>query len=222
MFAITTDRAIGLLALICIAVLSILNIKNKPEISTNFFNSGIEIDAHKFGLPILFLVVMLIAFFRHSIMNRIKKILSNPLRNKRTVKKLILLKKILFNLRKKILLLLGISLVAHLIPILNVLIFVGHIQPTIDVTLFFFVVPVSLLITALPIAIGGWGVRELSMAALFSMYGMPTDIAISCGIFLGLLNLVLGIIGAVIVFFFTPFKTLKSSRLKNNRLFDSI
>jgi glycosyltransferase 2 family protein len=57
--------------------------------------------------------------------------------------------------------------------------------------------PVALL-TALPISIGGWGVREAAMIGLFALVGVPAHAALLLSVSLGLLAIVVSLPGAVI------------------------
>ena len=60
------------------------------------------------------------------------------------------------------------------------------------------VVPAVLLLANLPISIGGWGIREASLAGGFAFLGLPIDVAIATSILIGLLNLLAGLPGAVL------------------------
>lgn len=60
------------------------------------------------------------------------------------------------------------------------------------------VVPTVMLVAALPLSIGGWGVREAGLAAGFAVLGLPTEIAVTVSILAGLTNLALAIPGAII------------------------
>jgi uncharacterized protein (TIRG00374 family) len=57
--------------------------------------------------------------------------------------------------------------------------------------------PVILLVTAIPISIAGWGVRESSMVVVFGMVGMPTESAISLSLSFGLVMLLASLPGGV-------------------------
>lgn len=60
------------------------------------------------------------------------------------------------------------------------------------------IVPTVLFLTALPISIGGWGVREAGLAGGFSLFGLDPAIAVTASILLGLINLAAGAVGAAI------------------------
>jgi len=52
------------------------------------------------------------------------------------------------------------------------------------------------LVTALPISIGGWGVRETAMIGLLSFVGVPSSAALSLSVQMGLLTIVATLPGA--------------------------
>lgn len=54
------------------------------------------------------------------------------------------------------------------------------------------------LITALPISVGGWGVRETAMITLFSAFGVPTSAALAMSVQIGLLSMLVSLPGAVL------------------------
>ena len=63
-------------------------------------------------------------------------------------------------------------------------------------TLFAFT-PAALLITMLPISLGGWGVRELAFVYFLGTAGVSSEAAVSLSIVFGLLRVVVGAIGGV-------------------------
>ncbi len=75
----------------------------------------------------------------------------------------------------------------------------------------FFVLPAVMLLSSLPISIGGWGVREGSMILALSLIGVDSVTALSVSIQFGLLNLALSLFGGV---FWLPYLLgSKSARL---------
>jgi len=65
---------------------------------------------------------------------------------------------------------------------------------TIDVMFFLAVMPAVALISALPISIGGWGVREGAMVAGLSIYAVPPDAAVALSISYGLGGLLVALL----------------------------
>lgn len=59
-------------------------------------------------------------------------------------------------------------------------------------------VPPVLLITTLPISIGGWGVREAAMVFAFGLIGVPEDGALVLGFLLGLIGIVVAVPGGIL------------------------
>jgi uncharacterized membrane protein YbhN (UPF0104 family) len=53
------------------------------------------------------------------------------------------------------------------------------------------------LLTAVPISVGGWGVREVSMVGLFALIGVPSSSALVLSVQLGLLGLALNLPGGI-------------------------
>lgn len=71
---------------------------------------------------------------------------------------------------------------------------------TINLMFFLAVMPAVALITALPISIGGWGVREGAMVAGLSIYSVPPDSALALSISYGLGGLLVALfLGAGLV-----------------------
>lgn len=60
------------------------------------------------------------------------------------------------------------------------------------------IVPTVLFLTALPISIGGWGVREAGLAGGFSLIGLDPGVAVTASILLGLINFASGVVGGAI------------------------
>jgi uncharacterized protein (TIRG00374 family) len=54
------------------------------------------------------------------------------------------------------------------------------------------------LVTALPISVGGWGVREAAMVAVFGLTGLPSSSALALSVQLGLLSLVASLPGGLL------------------------
>ena len=59
-------------------------------------------------------------------------------------------------------------------------------------------VPLVLLIMTIPISIGGWGVRETAMVALFGLVGVPAEGALVLSVVFGLVGIAVAIPGGVI------------------------
>jgi glycosyltransferase 2 family protein len=60
------------------------------------------------------------------------------------------------------------------------------------------VMPIILLVTSLPVSIGGWGPRELAMVYLLGAFGVPGDKALSLSIEFGMCSILAALPGAVV------------------------
>jgi glycosyltransferase 2 family protein len=58
------------------------------------------------------------------------------------------------------------------------------------------VMPVVLLVTALPISVGGWGTREIAMVYMLGLFAVPPDLAAAVSIQLGLCMTIASLVGA--------------------------
>ena len=63
------------------------------------------------------------------------------------------------------------------------------------------IVPLIFLTALLPISFAGWGLRELSAVALFSLIGVSNELAFTSAVFFGLLSIIIGIPGIIFLFF---------------------
>lgn len=62
----------------------------------------------------------------------------------------------------------------------------------------FTLVPPVILLTAVPISISGWGVREGAMVACLGLVGIPQEKALSISLLLGAISVIVGVVGGVI------------------------
>lgn len=59
-------------------------------------------------------------------------------------------------------------------------------------------IPPVVLLTAVPISISGWGVREGAMVACLGLAGVPSEEALSVSLLLGAISVIIGLIGGAI------------------------
>jgi len=59
-------------------------------------------------------------------------------------------------------------------------------------------IPPVILLTAVPISISGWGVREGAMVACLGLAGIPSEVALSVSLLLGAISVIIGLVGGVI------------------------
>jgi glycosyltransferase 2 family protein len=62
----------------------------------------------------------------------------------------------------------------------------------------FVLIPLVILSSAVPISIGGWGVREGAMVAALGLVGIASDKALAISVFLGLGGLIVGLFGGLV------------------------
>ena len=58
------------------------------------------------------------------------------------------------------------------------------------------VMPVVLLVSALPISVGGWGTREIAMVYMLGLFAVPPDLAAAVSIQFGLCMTIASLVGA--------------------------
>ena len=95
----------------------------------------------------------------------------------------------------------AISVVIHFIVALVVWLLAQSLHIPLDIVHVLLLMPVILFVTAIPISIAGWGVRESTMVIVFGMVGMPTESAISLSLSFGLIMLVASLPGGVVWWF---------------------
>jgi hypothetical protein len=62
----------------------------------------------------------------------------------------------------------------------------------------FLAVPIALLAGAVPVTIGGWGVREGAMVVMLGFYGIDSVAALSISVLLGMLTILCGVPGGLL------------------------
>jgi uncharacterized protein (TIRG00374 family) len=62
----------------------------------------------------------------------------------------------------------------------------------------FILIPPVILLTAVPVSISGWGVREGAMVACLALVGVPSEKALSISLLLGAISVIIGLAGGVI------------------------
>jgi glycosyltransferase 2 family protein len=84
---------------------------------------------------------------------------------------------------------LTLSTIIHILTILTFVILTLQFNPEATFIKLFGAFSLVVLATAIPVGIGGWGVREASAFGVFNYYGMQSDLAVVASIILGLLFL---------------------------------
>jgi uncharacterized protein (TIRG00374 family) len=91
----------------------------------------------------------------------------------------------------------ALSVAIHLAVALAVWLLAQSMQIELDIVHVWLLMPVVLFVSAIPISIAGWGVRESTMVVVFGMVGVPTESAISLSLSFGMAMLVASFPGGV-------------------------
>ena len=108
-----------------------------------------------------------------------------------------------------------ISFVNHVLVTLGVFVLGGALGvPRADVSLtdYFVLVPVANLISAVPLAPGGWGVGELAFQALFRMIGASPAMGVAVSVTFRLSQLAIGLLGGVFLLLPSSRSELREAR----------
>jgi uncharacterized protein (TIRG00374 family) len=95
----------------------------------------------------------------------------------------------------------ALSVAIHFIVALVVWLLAKSLHIPLDIFHVLLLMPVILFVTAIPISIAGWGVRESTMVIVFGMVGVPDESAISLSLSFGLVMLVASLPGGVVWWF---------------------
>jgi uncharacterized membrane protein YbhN (UPF0104 family) len=93
---------------------------------------------------------------------------------------------------------LGLAILIHLMTTATCLVLARGIRVELSVLDAFILIPPVILLSALPISISGWGVREGGMVAMLSLVGISAEDALTISVLLGLAAAVVGLIGGVL------------------------
>lgn len=92
-----------------------------------------------------------------------------------------------------------IALVVHCAAVLTAVLVAAAYGIDASLELWLAVIPLSLLVSMLPVSVNGWGVREASVVMLAAPFGVPAVEALLVSLTLGVLNLVASLPGALLV-----------------------
>ncbi|SDS22877.1 lysylphosphatidylglycerol synthase transmembrane domain-containing protein [Bradyrhizobium canariense] len=92
----------------------------------------------------------------------------------------------------------GSAIVIHLMTAAASYVLAVGLQAQISILDVFILIPPVILLTAVPISISGWGVREGAMVACLALAGVPSDKALSISLLLGAISVIIGVIGGII------------------------
>jgi uncharacterized membrane protein YbhN (UPF0104 family) len=92
----------------------------------------------------------------------------------------------------------GSALLIHLMTAAAVYALAMGLQVQLSVLDAFILIPPVILLTAVPISISGWGVREGAMVACLGLAHVPSERALSISLLLGVVSVIIGVAGGVI------------------------
>ncbi len=104
---------------------------------------------------------------------------------------------------RKGLVILGWGVAIHLSAVALCFLVANNVDIAVSFYHLFSVVPLVMLLSYLPLSIGGWGLRESSMALGLSLVGVPTEDGVFIGLAMGSIVLGAALIGAL-VWVFSP------------------
>jgi uncharacterized protein (TIRG00374 family) len=82
------------------------------------------------------------------------------------------------------------SIFVHIFAILSVFMIAKGVGIDQDAMLFLMLVPIVILLMAIPISLAGWGIREGAMVGLFSLAGVSKELILSVSIIYGFVVIV--------------------------------
>lgn len=110
------------------------------------------------------------------------------------------------------------AILIHLLTILTCFVLATGLHSGLSFASALVLVPPVVLLSALPLSISGWGVREGAMVAALATAGVPQAAALAISVLLGLVSLVIGLVGGVVWLVsrergkFTPEQQLEAER----------
>jgi glycosyltransferase 2 family protein len=90
-----------------------------------------------------------------------------------------------------------LTLAAHFLCVFMIYDLAHALEASISFFQCLVIVPPALLISAVPISVGGWGVREGALAAGFAMIGASSEVGVAASVLYGLSFLLIGAIAAL-------------------------
>jgi uncharacterized membrane protein YbhN (UPF0104 family) len=102
--------------------------------------------------------------------------------------------------------------VVHLIRVITVYAIAVGMQLDITFSNCLVLVPSALLVTVIPVSIGGWGIREGAFVIAFGFSGLPPEQAFALSVVFGITILIAGLLGAPFWIFFSKQGLPETSR----------
>jgi len=94
---------------------------------------------------------------------------------------------------------LGLSLLSIVVLVAIYAACVEAVEARVSFSQLMFIGPVLLAVTSLPVSVGGWGLREVTSAALFEMTGLDPAAGVAASAAFGAMNLVGALPGVVVL-----------------------
>ena len=95
-------------------------------------------------------------------------------------------------------LLFGSAIVIHLLTVASCFVLAMGLQAKLSVFDAFVFFPPVILLTAIPISISGWGVREGAMVACLALAGVSPAKALAISLLLGVIGVIIGVAGGIV------------------------
>jgi len=92
----------------------------------------------------------------------------------------------------------GMSLLVHVLAALSAWCFAKSVGSALDVPQALFLLPPVILISAIPISIAGWGLREGAMVAAFAYAGLPEGDGFIVSLLIGVSQFLIGAAGGLV------------------------
>lgn len=102
------------------------------------------------------------------------------------------------NAPTRIAIILVLSLAVHASALYTTALLANALGAPLTMTDALLIVPSVLVLTALPISIGGWGVREAGLAGGFALIGLDPGVAVTTSVLFGAVNILGGVIGGMV------------------------
>jgi len=112
--------------------------------------------------------------------------------------------------RKRIL---GLAVLIHLTTVMVCVVLAMGIKAELTMADAFLLIPPVILLSAFPISISGWGVREGAMVAGLGLIGMASEKALTISLLLGLASSLIGVLGGLVWLFSLDRKALSPDDL---------
>lgn len=180
-YGVLVDRGIGLIALISISFAVFLWSAHLLPIRVYYFVL--------ITMVLLFLGLALLAYlWRHYNFQHSPRLLLVRL----------LLDTLVKSLAKQRLLLFCSSLMIPVLAIVGFFITGWSLGLRYDIDVYFIIVPLSILLTVIPVSLAGWGVREGALVALFSLFGADQATVLAMSALYGFMLIIVSLPGLFI------------------------